>query len=128
MKKEPKIFIEHILESIALIEKYVEPLDQKTFFAEQQSQDSIFRRLEIIGEAVKNLPDDFRKMHPHTPADALNAISRRNRLSTQDRNIWASIQEPFARGLNPPPAPPDPLPCAPTLLPEPFYRLLFPQL
>jgi len=67
MKKDPKIFVEHILESIALIEKYVEPLDQKAFFANQQSQDSIFRRLEIIGEAVKNLPDDFRKMHPQIP-------------------------------------------------------------
>jgi uncharacterized protein with HEPN domain len=61
MKREPKIFIEHILESIAFIEQYVGPLDQKAFFADQQIQDSVFRRLEIIGEAVKNLPDTFKK-------------------------------------------------------------------
>lgn len=67
MKKEPKIFVEHILESIALIEKYVEPLNQKAFFENQQIQDSVFRRLEIIGEAVKNLADDFKKKHPQIP-------------------------------------------------------------
>lgn len=61
MKKEPKILIEHILESIAFIEQYLEHVDQKAFFAGQQIQDSVFRRLEIIGEAVKNLPDVFKK-------------------------------------------------------------------
>jgi uncharacterized protein with HEPN domain len=67
MKKDPKIFIEHILESIAFIEQYIEPLDQKAFFANHQAQDSVFRRLEIIGEAVKNLPDTFKnKFHDVT--------------------------------------------------------------
>ncbi|MBU1954125.1 DUF86 domain-containing protein [Patescibacteria group bacterium] len=61
MKKDPEIFIEHILESIAFIEQYIEPHDQKAFFANQQIQDSVLRRLEIIGEAVKNLPASFKK-------------------------------------------------------------------
>ena len=30
-------------------------------------QDGVIRQLEIIGEAVKNLPDSFREKHPHIP-------------------------------------------------------------
>lgn len=30
-------------------------------------QDMIIRRIEIIGEAVKNLPDDLRDTHPEIP-------------------------------------------------------------
>ena len=30
-------------------------------------QDMIIRRIEIIGEAVKNLPDDLRIEHPEVP-------------------------------------------------------------
>lgn len=30
-------------------------------------KDAIIRRLEIIGEAVKNIPDDFKDKHPDVP-------------------------------------------------------------
>ena len=30
-------------------------------------QDQIIRRIEIIGEAVKNLPEDLRRDHPEVP-------------------------------------------------------------
>ncbi len=60
MKKDPQIFIGHILESISAIEKYIKGLTPEKFFHNQQAQDSVLRRLEIIGEAVKNLPEEFK--------------------------------------------------------------------
>lgn len=65
MKKDPKIFLEHILESIAEIEKYIKNISQDKFLQTTQIQDSVVRRLEIIGEAVKNLPFSFRNKHPY---------------------------------------------------------------
>lgn len=56
MKKDPKVFIGHIIESIELIERYSEKLTPETFKKDQGMQDAIIRRLEIIGEAVKNIP------------------------------------------------------------------------
>ena len=53
MTKDPQLFIEHILESISFIEKYIKGMTLKTFMADQEKQDSVVRRLEIIGEAVK---------------------------------------------------------------------------
>lgn len=64
MRKEPRIFLQHILESIEAIEESRENLSEETFLNSREKQDAIIRRLEIIGEAVKNLPADFKKDHP----------------------------------------------------------------
>lgn len=59
-KKDPKIFLKHILESIEEIEKNTKNLSRDNFFSSVIIQDATIRRLEIIGEAVKNLPLSFR--------------------------------------------------------------------
>lgn len=67
MKKNPMVFIGHIIESIELIERYSEKLTTETFKKDQGMQDAIIRRLEIIGEAVKNISLTFRTKHPEVP-------------------------------------------------------------
>ncbi|MBU4256786.1 DUF86 domain-containing protein [Patescibacteria group bacterium] len=67
MDKDPKIFLQHILESINYIEDYTKNLSKDEFFSSVQIQDSVFRRLEVIGEATKNIPDDFKTITPHIP-------------------------------------------------------------
>ena len=64
MKKQQEIFLGHILESIEWIENYTKDLSQDTFEQSVQAQDAVIRRLQIIGEAVKNLPDELYKAHP----------------------------------------------------------------
>ncbi len=60
MKKEVKIFIEHILNSIELIEQYTNNISKDDFINSKQKQDSVIRRIEIIGEAAKNIPQEFK--------------------------------------------------------------------
>lgn len=67
MKKDPTIYLSHILESISLIETYTAEIDLVRFLERQQTQDAVLRRIEIIGEAVKNLPEDLRRENPHVP-------------------------------------------------------------
>jgi len=67
MKKDPKIFIEHILESIARIEEYTKKITKKEFFNSNQIQDAVIRRIEIIGEAAKNIPNQTKQKHPNIP-------------------------------------------------------------
>lgn len=64
MKKEPKFFLGHILESINDIEKYLEGVSEVQFSRYNQIQDAVVRRLEIIGEATKNLPESFTVRYP----------------------------------------------------------------
>lgn len=67
MKKDPKVLVQHILESICWIEQYAKNLSEKDFFKSTQLQDAIIRRIEIIGEAAKNIPEDFKTKHPEIP-------------------------------------------------------------
>jgi len=67
MNKDVRFFLEHILDSISLIERYTEGVSRKDFLESVELQDKVIRRLEIIGEAVKNLPQDFKEKYPHIP-------------------------------------------------------------
>jgi uncharacterized protein with HEPN domain len=56
------------LEAIAKIEEYMKNLkSEEEFFNNTQTQDAVLRRLEIIGEAVKNIPQKFRGRYPGIP-------------------------------------------------------------
>lgn len=64
MKKDAKIFIEHILESIGYIQHYLKGITEKEFCSSVQLQDAVIRRIEIIGEAVKNIPVEIKNNYP----------------------------------------------------------------
>ena len=65
MKKDLKIFLKHILESIEEIERFIKDISEEEFSKDVKTQDAVIRRIEIIGEAVKNLPTFYKKKHPN---------------------------------------------------------------
>jgi uncharacterized protein with HEPN domain len=67
MKRDLLLYIEDILDSIAKIEQYTCATDEQEFLANTQLQDAVLRRLEIMGEAVKNIPQAFRDKYPNIP-------------------------------------------------------------
>jgi len=71
VKKDLLVFIEHILESINAIEEYSDGVTKDQFIDSRQIHDSIIRRIEIIGEAVKNIPLTFRNKYNHIPWKAI---------------------------------------------------------
>ena len=64
MPRDYKAFINDILEAINRIELYTSNLTIDDFSESQLYQDAIVRNLEIIGEAVKRLPDELIKKYP----------------------------------------------------------------
>lgn len=64
MKKDPLIFIKHILECIKYIEDYTKRISKEHFLKSVKTQDAIVRRIEIIGEAVKNIPKETKDRYP----------------------------------------------------------------
>lgn len=67
MKRDLVLFFYDILESINDIQESVKNLSKKQFSNNKDKKDASIRRLEIIGEAVKNIPNSFRKKHPDVP-------------------------------------------------------------
>jgi uncharacterized protein with HEPN domain len=63
MTEDFLVLIKHILESIELIEEYTKDLSADEFLRKNETQDAVIRRLEIIGEAVKNIPVEFKDEH-----------------------------------------------------------------
>lgn len=63
MRKDPRFFIKHILESIKWIEEYTRGISKDDFLRSTQIQDAVIRRLEIVGEATKNIPTGLKEKY-----------------------------------------------------------------
>jgi len=65
MNKPPfGIYLFHIAESFRNILEYVEGVDYARFANDKMRKDAVIRNYEIIGEAAKGIPDDYRRLHP----------------------------------------------------------------
>jgi uncharacterized protein with HEPN domain len=53
-----------MLACIDRIEQYTAGLDEQSFRENTQVQDAVLRRLEVMGEAVKSIPESFRSRYP----------------------------------------------------------------
>ena len=65
--KEPLFFLEDIKNSLNKIFMYTDSIDYEKFILSDITKDAVERNFEIIGEAVKNLPDEFRNKYPNIP-------------------------------------------------------------
>ncbi len=63
MKKDA-VFLRHILETIEKIENSTKDVTKEEFESDVDVQDSTLRRVEIIGEAVKNISEKTKAAYP----------------------------------------------------------------
>ena len=66
MTADPRVYLAHILECARRIEKYI-ATGEEAFQRDTMIQDAVIRNFEVIGEAVKRLPDDYCVNHPQIP-------------------------------------------------------------
>ena len=59
--------LKDILEAIDRIQRYIGGMSLADFIANSEKQDAVVRNLEIIGEAVRNIPPEFREQHAQIP-------------------------------------------------------------
>jgi len=64
MQRDPKVYLKDVLKAIEKIERYTENLSFKDFSENDMVQDAVIRNLEIIGEAIKKIPEEIRNKHP----------------------------------------------------------------
>ena len=66
-KRKPDVYLQDILESIEHIHRFLDGVSEDEFYKNVEKQDAVLRRLEIIGEAVKHLPEEIRENHSDIP-------------------------------------------------------------
>lgn len=66
MTKDPRVYLGHILECAEKIERYIRD-GKEAFLADSMIQDAVIRNFEVIGEAAKRVPDEYREKKPEIP-------------------------------------------------------------
>ena len=62
--RKPEVYLNDILRSINKVQNYSGDISFEEFKEKEMVQDAVLRNLEIIGEAVKNVPADIREDYP----------------------------------------------------------------
>ena len=63
MNKDFRVYLLHIRDALLKIAEYTSS-GEDVFHKDPKTQDAVIRNLEIIGEAAKNIPEDFRQKYP----------------------------------------------------------------
>lgn len=73
MTKDPRVYLAQILDRIERIEDFTDD-GKEEFLSNLMVQDAVIRNFEVIGEAAKRIPDDFRDSLPEIPWRALAGL------------------------------------------------------
>lgn len=84
--KDQRLYLGHIREAIADIRTYA-AAGEDAFRTDRMRQDAIIRKLEVIGEAVKQLSDDTRRQHRPSRGGRLPVCATTSPMGTS-MSIW----------------------------------------
>lgn len=77
--KSADVYLYHIRDAISRIERFMQGVDKKDFFNDDSMvAAAVVREFEIIGEAISQMPDEFRTKHKTVPWQVI--VDMRNRL------------------------------------------------
>ena len=77
-KRDPELLLEDVSLSIEKIERYINSLTMDNFKIDDKTVDAVVRNLEIIGEAVRQIPSAFKEKHSNVPWNQIAGL--RNRI------------------------------------------------
>ena len=94
------IHLADIIKSGRMIQDYVSGTSRQAFLRNTQVQDSVVRRLEIIGEAAGRVSQQFRDENPDVPWSEMRGMRNRviHRYDDIDMDIvWETVEQDIPR-------------------------------
>ncbi len=67
MTRKAGLFVRDILGAISDIEKFIDGMDYKAFLKDNKTQSAVVWKIQVIGEASKNVPKPLRDKHNNIP-------------------------------------------------------------
>ncbi len=96
MSKDTLFFVKHILENIKDIEEFSKGMTKTKLEKNKLKQKAIIRSLEVIGEAVKNLPSSFRHNYPQVEWNKIAGLRDKlihHYFGVDFNTVWDIIKE-----------------------------------
>lgn len=90
-------YLEHILDAIERIDRYVQGMNEVVFLEDEKTRDAVIRNYEVIGEAAHNIERNhslFAMQHPEIPWELMYTM--RNRVAhgyfqVDYEMVWKSL-------------------------------------
>ena len=95
MSRNYNLYLQDIVVAADRIVSYVENVSRGEFEADQMRLDAVIRNLQVIGEAVKKIPDSIQKGYPNIPWQEIAGLRNRVTHVYFDVNIdiiWDVVQ------------------------------------
>ena len=67
MSRDPGLFLQDILEACAKLTQLIDGVDLRAFSEDWRTRDAVLHNLEVIGEAVKRIPEELKTKAPGIP-------------------------------------------------------------
>ena len=96
MEKDPAIYVRHILEAIANIETDIAGYDFEKFRVDRRTRQLVERNLEILSEASRRLPNEYKDREVQIPWRAIAGIGnvlRHDYHETYPTILWDTCQK-----------------------------------
>ena len=104
MTRNTQAYLCHIRDAISQIREYTVD-GEDAFFQDRKTQDAVIRNLEVIGEAVKNLPSEITLRHTDIPWRSIAGMRDRlihHYFGVHLRLVWTTIEnrlDPLGRAI-----------------------------
>ena len=96
MKREIGDYIQDVIDATSKGMRFVKGVEYEDFIHDDKTVFAVIRAIEIIGEAVKNIPDDVKDKYPEIPWRDMAGM--RNKLihayfGVDIKRVWKAIKE-----------------------------------
>jgi len=95
MSRDFRLYLEDILESCQRITRYTVGISYDSFAKNNLVYDAVLRNIEIVGEAVKRLPDEIRDQYPEVEwrrIAGMRDIVAHHYFSIHDEIVWDIVE------------------------------------